>query len=176
VILLAIGLGLGLFNTPGSSTALAQTIDFTPLLNRVGDDLEKGLRALLETYGGYPTTLADAARTMRVRVHPPDQMPGDLTLKSTHMLNMGNHESLTLHFGGPAGDLLILQCPPRMRKEYGPRECLPCQVGARPGESVREGPWRLVHVESDNVCICVISKLDDVGKIQEVLDALQIEY
>lgn len=176
IIVLAVGLSWGLFNLPGTSTALAHTIDFGPLLNQVGDDLERGLAVWLEAYGGRPTTLEEASETMKVRVHPPESLPGDMELKSTHMLKMGDHPSLTLHFSGPGGQMLVMQCAPGMRKDYGGRDCLPCQVGSRPGQIVREGPWRLVHVESDNVCICVVSTLDEHEELPAVLEALKIDY
>ena len=104
---------------PGTSTALAHKIDFGPLLNQVGGDLEQGLAALLETYGGRSTTLEEASRSMKVRVHPPERLPGGMGLQSVHMLNMGPQPSLALHFDGPNGQMLVMQCAPGMRKDYG---------------------------------------------------------
>ncbi|MCH8805005.1 MAG: zf-HC2 domain-containing protein [Planctomycetes bacterium] len=175
-VLLVVGLGWLFVGGPGTSTATAHEFDFTPLLNNVGDDLGIGLRALIERYGGRSTTLDEAAKTMRVRVHPPEELPGEMRLRSMHMVNMGDHESLTFHFAGPRDQMLVMQCPPGMRKQYGGRECLPCTVGARPGQVVREGPWRLVHVESENVCICVVSRLDESTELAAVLELLRIDY
>ena len=175
-VLFAVGLGWLFVGGPGRSTAVAREFDFAPLLNNVGDDLGIGLRALIERYGGRATTLDEAARTMHVRVHPPEELPGEMRLRSMHMVNMGDHESLAFHFAGPRDQMLVMQCPPGMRKQYGGRECLPCTVGARPGQVVREGPWRLVHVESENVCICVVSRLDESTELAAVLELLRIEY
>ena len=161
---------------PGVQTAAAHEIDFAPLLNRVGSDLERGVDALLERYGGRAITLAEAEKIMTVRVHPPEELPGGLRLAAMHLLNMGGHESLALRFAGPSGQLLVMQCPPGMVKRYGGRECRPCQVGPRAGEVVSEGAWRLVHTESENVCICVVSTLDEQRELPAVLEALRVDY
>lgn len=163
---------------PGTSqTAQAKSFDFTPLLNRVGDDLAAGLQALIDAYGGREITLEQAAKEMRVRVHPPEILPGGMKLKSTHLVNMLNHESLALHFVGPNQQLLVMQCPAGMMKDYGGRECLACQAGARSGHQVvREGEWSLFHVESENVCICIVSTMDQKTELPELMQALRIEY
>lgn len=176
MVVLAVGLTWLLVSSLTPPTAHAHTLDFTPLLNRVGDDLEAGLRALLDVNGGRAATLTEATRTMKVRVHPPDELPGGLRLQSTHFVNMGDHESLAFFFSGDGGQMLVMQCPPGMRKEHGDRDCLPCRVGTRDAQVVREGPWHLVHLESENVCICVVSKLDELRELSEVLPALRIEY
>ncbi len=176
-IILAVGLGYLTTNFPGtSSTAHAKSFDFTPLLNRVGTDLGAGLQALIDAYGGRVITLDQARAEMRVRVHPPEELPGGMRLKSTHMVNMMDHESLAFHFVGPNDQLLVMQCPAGMMKEFGGRECLACQVGDRSGEVVREGAWRLFHMESENVCICVVSTMDRDTELPAFLEALRIEY
>ena len=176
-MILVVGLGYLTTVLPGgSSTAQAKSFDFTPLLNRVGTDLGAGLQALIDAYGGGPITLEQARAKMRVRVHPPEELPRGMRLKSTHMVNMMDHESLAFLFVGPNDQLLVMQCPAGMAKVYGGRECLACQVGDRSGEVVREGVWRLFHIESENVCICVVSTMDRETELPAFLDALRIEY
>lgn len=176
-IVFVVGLAYLTTILPGTSqTAQAKSFDFAPLLNRVGDDLGAGLQALIDAYGGREITLEQAAKEMRVRVRPRDILPGGMKLKSTHMVNMLNHESLALHFVGPNDEVLVMQCPPGMMKEYGNRECLACQVDQRPGQVVREGVWSLFHVESENVCICIVSTMDQETELPELMRALRIEY
>lgn len=176
-IVFVVGLAYLTTILPGTSqTAQAKSFDFAPLLNRVGDDLGAGLQALIDAYGGREITLEQAAKEMKIRVHPPDILPGGMTLVSTHMVNMLNHESLAFHFVGPNDQLLVMQCPAGMMKEYGNRECLACQVDQRPGQVVREGAWSLFHVESENVCICIVSTMDQETELPELMRALQIEY
>lgn len=176
-IVLLVGLAYLTSTLPGtSSTAQAKSFDFAPLLDRVGDDLAAGLQALIDAYGGREITLEQAAKEMRVRVRPPEILPGGMKLVSAHMVNMLNHESLALHFVGPNDQVLVMQCPAGMMKEYGNRECVACKVDQRPGQVVREGAWSLFHVESENVCICVISTMDQETELPELMRALRIEY
>jgi hypothetical protein len=92
------------------------------------------------------------------------------------MVNMIDHESLAFHFVGPKNQLLIMQCPAGMTKEFGNRECISCQIDERPGEVVHEGAWRLFHVESENVCICIVSNVTEDAELARIMEALRIEY
>jgi len=154
--------------------AAAGSVDFAPLLDRIDDGLAAGLDALKQKYHGRPTTLADAARTVRLRLAPEPTLPGGLVLKSASFIHFGPKPSLALYFAGPAGELLVMQCPPNMKKQYGARDCLACSVGSKPGVEVRHGPWRLTHFEGRNCCICIVTTLDSEA-LQPVLTALHIE-
>lgn len=154
----------------------AGVLDFRPLLARAGRDIAGGLEALLSVYGGRRIDLSEAQRRMRVRVHPAENLPGGLRVAGLYLVNMGDHESLTFHLSGGGQDVLVMQCPPGMRKAYGERECLPCQVGGRPGQIVREGACRLVHLESENVCVCIVSTLDERHDLPALVEALHIEF
>jgi hypothetical protein len=77
---------------------------------------------------------------------------------------------------GPRGQLLLLQCPAMTAKNYGGYECLPCHVGARSGQIVEAGSLRLIHLESPNVCICVVSTLKDEAELRSALGAIAIEF
>jgi hypothetical protein len=131
----------------------------------------------MRSYGGEAITRAAAVARMKVRIHPPDELPDGMRLKSMHLLKMGrHHESLAFHFTGPRGHLLLLQCPAGVKKQYGNNECLPCRVGARDGYAVRVGSLRLMHVDSENVCVCVVSTLDEQSELPAALDAIQIDF
>lgn len=176
VIILAVGFGWFAWN-PGHSTALAATIDFRPLLEKADSDIDAGIDALIRSYGGEATTLAEAAARMHVRIHPPAELPGGMRLKSLHLLNMGrHHKSLAFHFTGSHGHLLLLQCPAGVKREYGNHECLPCSVGAHDGHAVRVGSLHLLHMESENVCVCVVSTLDEKSELPAALDAIRIDF
>jgi hypothetical protein len=177
VIVLAVGLGWLLWSSPWQSTASAAMIDFRPILERSDGDLGKGLEDLIAVYGGRPTSLEEAASQMRIRVHAPATLPGDLRLASTHFVNVGrSHRALAFYFVGQGGQLLILQCPAHVVQQFGDRECLPCQVGTRQGMVVREGPYRLMHFKSENVCVCVLSTLDEASDLPAALNAVQIDF
>lgn len=174
---LVVGLGWIFTETAWESTAVAGQIDFRPLLERAGTDIEAGIRALIAAHGGEPITKERASASMKVRVHPSEAMPAGLLLKSMHLLNVGRgHRSLAFHFSGSGGQLLVLQCPAGIRPEYGDRECLPCQVGGRSGHVVEHGPLRLMHLEGDNACICIVSTLAGDAELSEAVEALGIEY
>lgn len=177
VVVLAIGLGWLAFNAPWESRAMAAQIDFRPLLEQADGDVTAGIRALMQAYGGERISPDDAAKRMKVRIHAADQLPGDLRLESRYLLNMGNHhQALAFHYTTPSGGhLLLLQCPPDVEKNYGNYECLPCSVGSHGGHGVRVGKLYLMHVESDKVCVCVVSTMDEHGDLPAALDAVEIE-
>jgi hypothetical protein len=114
---------------------------------------------------------------MKVRIHGPDELPGGLRLESRYVLNMGHHHrALAFHYAGPRGQLLLLQCPPRIQKDYGSYECLPCRVGSHDGHGVRVGKLYLMHMMSDNVCVCVVSTLGETSELPAALDSVRIEF
>jgi hypothetical protein len=132
----------------------------------------------VRTYGGEAISLGDAAQRMRIRVHAPDQLPGEMRLESHYLLNMGeHHQALGFHYTNQhGGHLLLLQCPPHIEKDYGNYECLPCAVGSHEGRGVRVGKLYLMHMMSENVCVCVVSTLDEHDELPAALDAVRIEY
>jgi len=175
VLVLAVG-AAWLWNKPLEPAAVAAQIDFRPLLEQAEGNIEAGVQALLRAHGGEPITPQEAARQMTMRVHVPAKLPGELRWKSMHVLNMGeHHRSLAFYLDGPRGQLLLLQCPAGTRKEYGNRECIACQVGGQEGHVVRAGPLRLMHFESPNVCVCVVSTLEETV-LTRALDAIRIDY
>ena len=176
VILLALGFGWFTLDTPWESRALAARIDFRPLLEQADGDVHAGIRALMAEYGGEPLTAKQAAERVKLRIHAPDVLPGGLRLESNYLLNMGNHHwSLAFHFVGPAGHLLLLQCPPNVEKNYGNYECLPCSLGAHEGHSVRVGKLYLSHTASENVCVCVVTTLDEHNALPAAMEAIRID-
>jgi hypothetical protein len=176
-VALAVGLALFAFSGPGSAVALAAQVDFRPLLSRTDGDIGAGIRALMLAHGGRPISAERARQCMKVRVHPPARLPAELRLDGLYLLNMGrSHRSLGFHFVGPRGQLLLLQCPPGIQKRYGDRECMACTAGGREGQVVRSDSLRLMHFESENVCICVVSSLDDGTDLPAVLESIRINY
>lgn len=176
-ILLVSGLGWLSWNTPWESHAAAAEIDFRPLLEQADGDIKAGIDALIKSYGGKPIGLADAEREMTVRVHAPDILPGNLKLSARYMLSMGrHHRSLAFHFEGPAGHLLLLQCPPKIKKAYGNHECLPCRVGSHDGHGTRVGKLYLMHMTSENICLCIVTTLDEHEELPAALKAIRIDF
>lgn len=156
--------------------ALACAIDFRPLLEKADGDIEVGIQALIRANGGRSISLADAARVMTIRIHPPAELPARLKLVGTHMLRMGpRHRSLAFHFKGESGQLLLLQCPSNVRKDFGNYECLPCKLNADAEHPLRVGPLNLLHRRSANVCVCIVSTLSD-DDLRNVMNAIPIDY
>jgi len=177
LVVLAIGLGWFVWSAPWASSAMAAQIDFRPLLERADGDIEAGILALIQAYGGEEISLAEAADRMRVRVQAAEELPGGLQLKSRYLLNMGrHHRALAFHYAGPAGHLLLLQCPPHVERNYGNYECLPCRVGTHDGHGVRVNKLYLMHMMSENVCVCVVSTLDERSELPVALDAVKIDF
>jgi hypothetical protein len=176
-VALAVGLGWLLLSGPWTATAYAGRIDFRPLLEQASGDIQAGIDALLRAHGGRTITRSEAAERMSIRIDAPGRLPHDLTLQSMYLLNLGgNRQALGFHYDGPAGGLLLLQCPPGVSKNYGGYECLACQIGSKQGQIVRAGPLRLAHFESANVCVCVVSTLDETGELPAALDAVTIDF
>jgi hypothetical protein len=178
VVVLAIGLGWLAFNAPWESRAMAAQIDFRPLLEQADGDIAAGIRALMQAYGGERISSDDAPRRMKVRIHAADQLPGNLRLESRYLLNMGaHHQALAFHYTTPSGGhLLLLQCPPNVEKNYGNYECVACSVGDHHGQGVQVGKLHLMHMMSDNVCVCVVSTLDEHKDLPVALGAVQIDF
>lgn len=175
-ILLVAGGGWLLTRVPWESRATAEPIDFRPLLEQAGGDIATGIRALLERHGGEEIAVAQAAARMKVRVRLPERLPAELALRGVYLLKLGgDHRALAFHMAGVRGQLLLLQCPAKMAKHYGGHECLPCRVGTREGQMIQAGVLRLIHMESENVCICVVSTLEEAG-LRSVLEAIAIEF
>ncbi len=176
-ILLLAGLGWLVARSPWEGRASAGQIDFRPLLEQAGGDIAAGIRALLERHGGEEITAAQAAARMRVRVRLPERLPAELALHGMYLLNLGGgHRSLAFHLAGPRGQLLLLQCPAKTAKNYGGYECLPCHIGAQEGQIIQAGALRLIHLESANVCICVVSTLGEEAELRSALGAIAIEF
>ncbi len=177
VVLLAIGLGWVALNGGGNARAEAAQIDFAPLLQRADGDIGAGIEALMAAYGGAPISAEAVADGMVVRVHAPDSVGPDLKLAGRYRLNMGpSHSALAFHYTGASGShLLLLQCPPDVRKDYGNVECMACSVGEHHGHGVVVGKLRLMHLGSDDVCICVVSTLDEAS-LRSALDAIPIDF
>lgn len=177
VVVLAIGLGWLAFNAPWESRAMAAQIDFRPLLEQADGDIAAGIRALMQAYGGERISPDDAAKRMKVRIHAADQLPGDLRLESRYLLNMGgHHQALAFHYTTPSGGhLLLLQCPPDVEKDYGNYECVACSVGDHHGQGVQVGKLHLMHMMSDNVCVCVVSTLGE-PELGAALGGIRISF
>ncbi len=176
-LLITVGLGWLVVTAPWEAPAGASQIDFRPLLEQADGDIDAGIQSLLKTYGGEPITPEQAAARMRVRVHGPRELPGRLQLRGLYMLNMGgHHQALAFWYVGPRGRLLLLQCPPHTRKHYGNRQCVACRVGSHGGHIVRAGKLRLMHLESEHVCVCVVSTLDEQRDLPAALDAVKIDF
>lgn len=163
---------------PWNHTALAGQIDFRPLLAQADGDIQAGIRALIAAHGGRPVTRNEANRLVRPRVHAPAALPDGLRLKAILRLNLGgDHWSIGYHYSGPAGELLLLQCPPMVKRDYGGYECLPCKIAGDHGQIARVGKrLRLAHFMSPNVCVCVVSTLDEHKALPDALDAVQIDF
>lgn len=157
--------------------AQAAGIDFRPILEQADGDIEAGIAALIAAHGGRAITLEEAQRLMTVRIHPPARLPAEMTLKGMYLLKMGEkHRSLAFHLKGPRGHLLLLQCPAGVRRDYGNQECLPCKLGAGSDHALRVGALRLMHRDSANVCMCIVSTLDEQSDLPAVLDAIPVDY
>jgi hypothetical protein len=173
-ILLVIGAGWLFFYSRGATPAAAARIDFGPLLDNIDAGLAAGIQALKEKYNGTPTTLAEASQRITLRVAADSALPDGMTLQSANFIYFGADPSLAMHFAGPSGELLVMQCPPSMKKQYGARDCLPCSVGAHAGHEVRQGKWRLTHFERPDCCICIVTTLGQ-DQLEDVLEALRVE-
>ncbi|MCC7290736.1 MAG: zf-HC2 domain-containing protein [Phycisphaerales bacterium] len=168
-------LGVGAFLMRGEAQAAG--IDFRPILEQADGDIEAGIAALIAAHGGRAITLEEAQRLMTVRIHPPAKLPAEMTLKGMYLLKMGEkHRSLAFHLAGPRGHLLLLQCPAGVRRDYGNQECLPCKLGAGSDHALRVGALRLMHRDSANVCMCIVSTLDEQSDLPAVLDAIPVDY
>ncbi len=168
-------LGVSAFLMRGEVQAAG--IDFRPILEQADGDIEAGIAALIAAHGGRAITLAEAQRLMTVRIHPPAKLPAEMTLKGMYLLKMGEkHRSLAFHLSGPRGHLLLLQCPAGVRRDYGNQECLPCKLGAGSDHALRVGALRLMHRDSANVCMCIVSTLDEQSDLPAVLDAIPVDY
>jgi len=175
-LLLAVGLGWLALQGPWAAPAGAAQIDFRPVLEQADGDIQAGIAALLARHGGHAVTPEEAAELMRVRVAAPDELPGGLTLRSLHVLHMGrHHKALAWHYSGPAGQLLILQCPPKIEKRYGNRECVACRLGGHNGHGVQVGKLRLMHSESANLCLCVVTTLGEQD-LEAAMEAVKVEF
>ena len=157
---------------------MAAQIDFRPLLEQANGDIAAGIHALMQAYGGERISREDAAQRMKVRIHAPDQLPGGLRLQANYLLNMGrHHQSLAFYYTTPSGgQLLLLQCPPDVKKNYGNYECVACSVGGRHGQGLQVGKLHLMHMMSDNVCVCVVSTPDVHKDLPVALGAVQIDF
>lgn len=168
-------LGVSAFLMRGEAQAAG--IDFRPILEQADGDIEAGIAALIAAHGGRAITLDEAQRLMTVRIHPPAKLPAEMTLKGMYLLKMGEkHRSLAFHLSGPRGHLLLLQCPAGVRRDYGNQECLPCKLGAGSDHALRVGALRLMHRDSANVCMCIVSTLDEQSDLPAVLDAIPVDY
>ncbi len=176
-LLVVIGLGWLAVNPPWGSRAIAGQMDFRPLLERADGDIGAGIQALMQRYGGEPISASAAEARMTVRVHAPEQLPHGLKLRGRYLLNMGrSHQALAFHYAGPSGEhLLLLQCPSDTDKNYGDFECVACSVGDHNGRGVKVGKLHLMHMASDNVCVCVVSTLHE-SNLATALDAVPITF
>jgi anti-sigma factor (TIGR02949 family) len=176
-VLLVVGIGWLATSSLSESTAVAAQIDFRPLMEQAGGDVGAGIQALMDTYGGQAISAGQAAERMKVRIAAPDELPGGMHLEGRYMLHMGrSHRSLAFHYTAPGGKhLLLLQCPPKIEKNYGGFECMACSAGGRDGEGVRVGELHLMHMGSDNVCVCVVTTLDDAA-LNAALSAVKITF
>lgn len=157
--------------------AVAAGIDFRPLLEQADGDIGAGIEALVRAHGGRSITRKEAEQIMTVRIHPPAFLPAGMKLAGMYLLKMGTrHRSLAFHFTGPRGQLLLLQCPAGVRKNYGNEECLPCKLNAGANHAVHVGPLRLLHRDSDKLCMCIVSTLDETTDLPAVLDAIPVDY
>lgn len=157
--------------------AVAAGIDFRPLLEQADGDIGAGIDALVRAHGGRSITRKEAEQIMTVRIHPPAVLPAGMKLAGMYLLKMGTrHRSLAFHFTGPRGQLLLLQCPAGVRKNYGNEECLPCKLNAGANHAVHVGPLRLLHRDSDKLCMCIVSTLDETTDLPAVLDAIPVDY
>ncbi len=177
VVLAAIGLGWLFVSAPWSSAAYAGQIDFRPLLEQADGDIKAGIDALIDVHGGRAITRPEAADLMRIRIDSPANLPPGLSLQSLYLLNLGgDHRALGFHYHGPQGHLLLLQCPPDVEQNLAGHECLPCRIGTNEGHVARIGSLRLAHFGSDNVCVCVVSTLDEMKELPAALNAVKIDF
>ena len=175
-VLVAVGLGTYSF-VATNGPAVAAEIDLRPFLKQSGRDIAAGVQALIDRYGGRRLDPAELARTVRLRIHLPDALPLGLKLDSTYLLHMGHHhKAAALLLRGTDGQLLLIQCPGGTKKELGNVQCLPCRIGGKPGHLAEVGPLQIGHIESPNVCVCIVSALPSTDDLSRVLEKVRIDF
>ncbi len=175
-ILVAVGLGTYSFLAT-NGPAIAAEIDLRPFLEQSGRDISAGLNALMQRYGGREVSPEALARQVRLRVHLPEKLPLGLRLDSAYLLHMGHHHrAAALLLRGRAGQLLLIQCPGGTKKELGNVQCIACRLGGKPGHLAEVGPLQIGHIESPNVCVCIVSALPDTDALSRVLEKVRIEF
>ena len=175
-VLVAVGLGTYSFIAT-NGPAVAAEIDLRPFLEQSGRDIAAGVQALIDRYGGRRLDPAELARTVRLRIHLPDELPLGLKLDSAYLLHMGHHHKAAgLLLRGKAGQLLLIQCPGGTKKELGNVQCLPCRIGGKPGHLAEVGPLQIGHIESPSVCVCIVSALPSTDDLSRVLAKVRIDF
>lgn len=175
-VLIAIGLGTYSF-VATNGPAIAAEIDLRPFLEQSGRDISAGLHALMQRCGGREVPPEALAKQVRLRVHVPDKLPLGLRLDSAYLLHMGHHhKAAALLLRSEVGQLLLIQCPGGTKRELGNVQCIACRLGGKQGHLAEVGPLQIGHMESPNVCVCVVSALPSTEDLSRVLQKVQIDF
>ena len=156
----ALLIGASIFATvlvgPGSAPGRAPAIDFTMLLDHLGDDSAAAVDAFLAQYDFRPIPPGQAASVApRLRVAVPDELPGGFRLQQAYRLQFGDEPGIALRYARGDDVLVKVTHPPQGGVDFGGRVGSSCMIGQTTASQVEVGPWRLVNLREGTSCPCL---------------------
>jgi hypothetical protein len=167
VVLAGLWLGNG-------TTAKADAIDFSVLLDAVNADADAAFDRFLRRYGGAPITPADAhASAPTLDFEVPAELPGGFRRGEVYRLKFGKADGIAAAYTRPDGEFMAtIFHPPVRREDFGTHRDYPCAIGQHRGHAVQVGQWRMVHLTDPSTCHCVLTRETADEAIAAVMQAI----
>lgn len=172
-IVLGVAVFLSVWLGQGAPTAIAETIDYSVLLDGVEKDIEGSFQRFVSYYRGRqidPDIASAAAPALRFAL--PREIPGGYRLDRAYALQFGTSPGIAARYQSEKSLLIVFFHPPVDRDHVGVHKEMPCVVGNHYGHRVDVGPWKLVHFTDPTTCHCVLSTLDVESELPAVFAAV----
>lgn len=163
---LALFLGAGvLFTTAldrSSPPAIAATIDYSVLMDRVASDAGSAIDRFLTHYRAEAIERTEArTASPHLSFDLPEKLPSGHKFLQAYKFRLGQSNAIAATYDRDGTPLFLIFHPARDNMK-GPAGTM-CKIGDLRAGQIEAGAWSLVHVMDDTTCHCVLSTLDDAA-------------
>ncbi len=140
--------------------AVAATIDYSVLMDRVAINARAAIDRFLAHYRAEPIRRAAAhTEAPHLSFDLPEELPSGHLFMQAYRFKLGESNAIAATYERDGTPLFLIFHPARDNMK-GPTGTA-CRIGDLRAGQIEAGPWSLVHVMDDTTCHCVLSTLNN---------------